>query len=377
MLKISHSIENNYTSHAVNKQTEPYIIFTVDNEEIGVEAQKVLELVKYMAPLKMPNNFANVHGMTIYRGRMIPIIDLRVIFGLEPISYDDNTVTIVLESRVSPFGITAERVLDLNFVPLTAIKKVSAFNFGEKTKYLKSVANFNERLVLLLDLEKMIEIKPTQSELITTQTGLIEEATRIAIPEQSQEESRPASSYLIDPQELEDLLNGNLPEPEQEKEAVLTIEFDPVIEIEQPMPLGETHFMEKSQQLLDPLELKAILVQLEREKEQELLDEDRLIPLDDFRPATFNNTQTYLETDSPKDGLLKPEEIAEVLSDLESDLVADLPEDLLIMETSAEILTIPDQREGQLSNQVIEGILKELESESDSKGQPSESDRKI
>ncbi|MGE5606972.1 MAG: chemotaxis protein CheW, partial [Bacteroidota bacterium] len=153
MLKISHSIENFSTGHTEVKQTEPYIIFTVDNEEFGIEALKVLELVNYMAPLKMPSNFVNVQGMASYRGKIIPIIDLRKIFGLEPIGYDDATVTIVVES-VRIFGITAERVLDLEFIPVISIKNIKAFNFGDKTKYLKSVANFGDRLVLLLDLDK-------------------------------------------------------------------------------------------------------------------------------------------------------------------------------------------------------------------------------
>lgn len=163
MLSISQSNQKKFsTGYSEVKQSEAYIIFTVDNEEFGIEAQKVLELVNYIVPIKMPNDFANVQGMASYRGRIIPIVDLRMVFGLEPIDYDDNTVTIVVRSKVNDFGITAERVLDLDYIPLTAIKKVNAFNFGEKTKYLKSVANLVDRLVLLLDLDKMVEIKEAQ-----------------------------------------------------------------------------------------------------------------------------------------------------------------------------------------------------------------------
>ena len=275
MLSISHSNQNVSTGYTEIKQTEPYIIFTVDNEEFGIEAQKVLELVNYIAPIKMPNNFANVQGMASYRGRIIPIIDLRMVFGLEPIDYDDNTVTIVVKSSLNDFGITAERVLDLDYIPLAAIKKVSAFNFGEKTKYLKSVANFVDRLVLLLDLDKMVETKearpiinqPDQAEdflkgpepdesrriklapsdvpgsvfdqaqatidnieatkdceRVNTASGMTKYQT---VPEETPptadtvpSQARHPADYLIDPKELEDLLNGYAKSPQEEDGAI-------------------------------------------------------------------------------------------------------------------------------------------------------------
>ncbi len=280
MLKISHSIENLNTGHTEVKQTEPYIIFTVNNEEFGVEASKVLELVNYLAPLKMPNNYGNVQGMASYRGKIIPIIDLRMIFGLNLIHYDDNAVTIVVESNCA-FGVTAEQVLDLVFIPLNSIKKVSAFNFGERTKYLKSVANFGERLVLLLDLEKLVETETAQPILKepdplecstkvealsgyyetklesssvpgnilaveqdanltngeSTENGLVKvtrelieigsiEKTSPKLSEISQVSQSSRDDYLIDPKELEDLLKG-IPQLGQEEEARLS---DEVIE---------------------------------------------------------------------------------------------------------------------------------------------------
>ena len=288
MLSISHSNQNVSTGYTEVKQTEPYLIFTVDNEEFGIEAQKVLELVNYIAPMRMPNKFANVQGMASYRGRLIPIVDLRMVFGLEPIDYDDNTVTIIVKSSLNDFGITVERVLDLDFIPLAAIKKVSAFNFGQKTKYLKSVANLVDRLVLLLDLDKMVEIKeaqlidnkPVQAEVflkapepsgpqeikfgppntpgsVVVQTQVandnfekIKDYERVdTLPELTKyqtvpEETSPtadtestqaghSADYLIDPKELEDLLNGNA-KSSQEEDGVIANEIE-LNEAEEPM----------------------------------------------------------------------------------------------------------------------------------------------
>jgi len=323
MLKISHSIKNFNTGPSQVKQTEPYVIFTIDNEEFGVEARKVLELVNYMTPLKMPNNYANVEGMASYRGKIIPIVDLRMIFGLEPLNYGETAVTIVVESGCI-FGITAEQVLDLDFIPLTSIKKVSAFNFGEKTKYLKSVANFGERLVLLLDPAKMVETQKAQPILEDREPGaglLKVEASNGCYETKLDNPSLPGKlypkelietsqlnrgpEYLIDPQELEDLLNG-ISKPGQEEETPSTNE----------------------------LELTPNLDALDQ------------------------------ANDNDENGILEPERITEILSGLESDLAAELPNDLFQMKIDAKISTEAQPTDGCLSDGLIENIIKELEAES-------------
>jgi purine-binding chemotaxis protein CheW len=307
MLKIKHSIENSNTGHAKAKPTEPYIIFTVNNEEFGVESLKVLEIVSYLAPLKMPNNYGNAQGVATYRGKIIPIIDLRMIFGLDPISYGDNTVTIVVESGCV-FGVTAEQVLDLVFIPVTSIKKVSAFNFGEKTKYLKSVANFGERLVLLLDPDKMVEIQ-AKPELIV-ETGLVEERGLMEYPQTSQGTGSSAAEYRIDPKELEDLLQKT-PKPRQEEKASLANE-------------------------------------IEAEVAQATIEENLV-----------------MDSENSMEGILEAEQITEILSGLESDLTVELPEDSLPMKTTAEIANDSNQTEARLSDEVIEALIIELEAESE------------
>lgn len=233
MIKINHSVEIDNSDQSEIRQTESYIIFTVNGEEFGVEAKKVLEIIKYMPPLPMPNNFVDVCGMSVFRGKILPIIDLRKIFGLEGIAYDNKTVTIMVKSAVSDFGIIAERVLDINYIPVASIKTITAFNLGAKTKYLKSVANIEGRLTLLLDPEKMVEAKQNRS--ILKEPTPAEDPARLDGPGvyskaeansgdiDIQVDSPQPSSYLIDPKELEDLLKQAENKPEPKKiEAVLS-----------------------------------------------------------------------------------------------------------------------------------------------------------
>lgn len=345
MLKISHSIKKHHTGHDVEaKQTEPYIIFTVDNEEFGAEAQKVLELVKYTAPLKMPNNFANVHGMTIFRGKIIPIIDLRMIFGLEPVSYDNNTVTIIVESKIA-FGITADRVLDLNFIPVNSIKKVSAFNFGEKTKYLKSVANFGEHLILLLDLDKMIETK-----LLERQTRLVEEDTQRARPKKSQVEPGQSPSYLIDPKELEDLLNGIAPKAEQKADERLAKELE----------FSESELLNGSGNEDDHLDIVEAIQSPRLESNQSGLNPGRL----DEADADFENSLPHPLIETDPTVLLEETGSAAKNDQLATGLVGPMKLEEILFELEREKES--EKEPGGLSDEAIEDILKELETDSQS-----------
>ncbi len=355
MIKINRSFDKDNTDHVEVCQTEPYIVFTINNEEFGVDAKKVLELVKYMTPLTIPNNFINVCGMSVFRGKIIPIIDLRIVFGLEHVSYDKNTVTIIVESSVSEFGIIAERIIDINYFPITSIKNVTTLNFGEKTKYLKSVANLGGHLILLLDLEKMIEPKPKQSVFegpVQTQvSSQLETSSTILEPEKISD-----NSYLIDPKECEDLIKATESIPEQTEGKNLPLTLEDKIS-------NELNVISES--LIDSAKIETILDELDSENQgqKEILYSMEENLIDSFPLDNSSEAQNSLKTDDTLNDVLKAEQVAEILQSLEADLNLDLPDNL---KTDTEKGFIPNQPDQTLSDEVIEDILKELEVEAQS-----------
>lgn len=388
MLKISHAIENFDTGHIEVKQTEPYIILSIENEEFGIEAKKVLELVNYIAPIEMPHRFANVQGMASYRGQLIPIVDLRKVFGLAPLKYDDTTVTIVVESGCV-FGITAERVLDLNFIPITSIKKVNAFNLGEKTRYLKSVANLGERLVLLLDLDKMVETKSQPIlEVPEQDVGLTKVEAKLG-DDETKHEKHDNTNFSVEfsAKELLDTLNleiskdnslvGAAPEliietrpteGSNPAEPIETSQVNPspedLSDPREPEALGDLISKpEQEEAALLANELESILAQLEQEAKAEQPDSLGLNLGDGFQAVTVDDVQQDSSSENPGDGIFKPEQIGEILSGLEADLAAETPKDLCQNKTGVEIGTETEQTDLCLSDELIEDLLKELEAD--------------
>lgn len=397
MIKINHSVAEDSSDNIEVNRTEPYVIFTINNEEFGVEAKKVAELVRYMPPLAMPNNYLNSCGMSVFHGKIVPIIDMRMIFGLESIVYDHKTVIILVESSTTNFGIIAEQILDINFFPINSIKTINCYHLGEKTQYLKNVANIDGRLILLLDPEKLIELKQEQAvpvetaasqntaqfeisgafleedsktskeiisekptsnlfensdyssletmpELAEAQIEPITEAKNGTFQfEKNQDEHQEPPNYLIDPQELQALL--------QECESqVNDSSFNPEKND------GEIFDHTPSVALLDPLKIEAILDELNNENQVTedtvndfpLSDPEEKQPLPDF------------SVDYSPDDIMNTEQVAEILSDLEAELASVLPEDTETMPTMG---TDPQLTQQGLSEEAIEDILRELEAE--------------
>lgn len=430
MLKFSHSIKNNDAGHHEAKQTEPYVIFTVDDEKFGVEAKKTLELVKYSKPFAMSHNLINVQGMSNFRGKLIPIVDLRLVFGLEPIAYGANTVIIIIDSGPTTFGIIAERVLDLLLVPVNLIKQIGNFNFGEKTRYLKSVANFGDQMILLLNLDKIIETKPAPSasamseEAPGSQSLLINEPAvapdvlaqnnegkassleNVAMeahqaypfelaatePKLSQRTEPPPVIVEERPKITEETMDQvwinddsgmikegppDYPIAPQELEGFLNeTALNSGLETEKSgAPETDYETQNHSGDLLDPSEIDRILAEIEQENEKE---EEKLQVMDDEGPAE-GFTKAGLDDEPPipipevsSDGILEPEQIDEILLSLQTDTVLDLPEEQF--QNDDEIAIDSELTDHWLSDQVIDNILKELEIKAGAKPGDSSSD---
>ncbi|NLY75388.1 MAG: purine-binding chemotaxis protein CheW [Firmicutes bacterium] len=417
MLKFSHSIGNNDAGHQEAKQTEPYVIFTVDDEKFGVEAKKTLELVKYSKPLAMPHNFINAQGMSNFRGKLIPIVDLRLVFGLEPLAYGANTVIIVIDSGPTTFGIIAERVLDLLMVPVNLIKQIGNFNLGEKTRYLKSVANFGDQMILLLNLDKIIETKPASSasamseetpgspSLIINKPAVVPDVLAqnnerkasslenvsveahqahsfeltAAEPKLSQAAEPPPVVVEERPKITEETMDQvwinddsgmtkedppDYPITPQELEDFLNeTAFNSGLKTEKPgAPEIDYETQNHSGDLLGSSEIERILAEIEQENEKE---EEKLQVMGDEGPAE-GFTEADMDDKPPipvpevhSDGILEPEQIDEIFLSLQTDTVLDLPEEPL--QNDDEIAIDSGLTDQWLSNQVIDNILKELE----------------
>lgn len=132
------------------------ITFLVDTEEYGVDTLRVQEIIRYLLPVKVPNAPDPIQGVINFRGEVIPVVDLRKTFGLSPLQIDQYTVIVIIELDGKIFGMVVDRVFDMINIPLSKLNDSSVTNSQANNKYLQAMVKIEGRLILILDLNKII-----------------------------------------------------------------------------------------------------------------------------------------------------------------------------------------------------------------------------
>ncbi|MDC9613092.1 chemotaxis protein CheW [Xenorhabdus khoisanae] len=133
-----------------------YLVFTLGDEEYGIEILKVQEIRGYDHVTRIANTPAFIKGITNLRGVIVPIIDLRIKFSQEDITYNDNTVVIVLNLLNRVVGIVVDGVSDVLSLKEDQICPAPEFAVTLSTEYLTGLGSLDERMLILVDIEKLL-----------------------------------------------------------------------------------------------------------------------------------------------------------------------------------------------------------------------------
>lgn len=135
---------------------QEFLIFTLGNEEYGIDILKVQETRGYDQVTRIANTPAFIKGVTNLRGVIVPIIDLRVKFAQQDVSYDENTVVIVLNFGQRVVGIVVDGVSDVLSLTTEQIRPAPEFAVTLATEYLTGLGSLGERMLILVDIEKLL-----------------------------------------------------------------------------------------------------------------------------------------------------------------------------------------------------------------------------
>ena len=123
------------------------------NEEYGIDILKVQEIRGYDQVTRIANTPAFIKGVTNLRGVIVPIIDLRVKFSQQSVSYDENTVVIVLNFGQRVVGIVVDGVSDVLSLTAEQIRPAPEFAVTLATEYLTGLGSLGERMLIPVDIE--------------------------------------------------------------------------------------------------------------------------------------------------------------------------------------------------------------------------------
>ncbi len=134
------------------------VSFNIGSEEFGVDILKVQEINRMVEITKVPQAPHYVEGVINLRGKVIPIVDLRKRFNLELKEYDKDTRIVVVDINGNILGMVVDSVSEVLRLPANTIEPPPEIVTGINSEYIKGVAKLEDRLLIFLDLSKVIDI---------------------------------------------------------------------------------------------------------------------------------------------------------------------------------------------------------------------------
>ena len=147
---------SNVTKLAGEPSGQELLVFTLGDEEYGIDILKVQEIRGYDQVTRIANTPEFIKGVTNLRGVIVPIVDLRVKFSQGDVDYDDNTVVIVLNLGQRVVGIVVDGVSDVLSLTADQIRPAPEFAVTLSTEYLTGLGALGERMLILVNIEKLL-----------------------------------------------------------------------------------------------------------------------------------------------------------------------------------------------------------------------------
>ncbi len=135
---------------------EEFLAFRLGREEYGIDILKVQEIRGYESVTQIANAPAYLKGVINLRGVIVPILDLRIKFRQEQVSYDQYTVVIIVELNCRTTGIVVDGVSDVLTLAPAQIKPTPQFSSGMETDYIRGLGSVDSRMMILVDIEKLV-----------------------------------------------------------------------------------------------------------------------------------------------------------------------------------------------------------------------------
>ncbi len=137
-----------------------YLSFKLGAEEYGIDILKVQEIRGYEQPTRIANAPGFMKGVVNLRGVIVPIVDMRVRFGLDDVKYDAFTVVIILNVAHRTIGIVVDSVSDVLELDPEQVRPAPEFHGTIDSDYITGLGTVKsgdtERMLILMDIEQLM-----------------------------------------------------------------------------------------------------------------------------------------------------------------------------------------------------------------------------
>ena len=146
-----------------NTQYGRYLTFNVGDEVFGIEIEFVTEIISMQPITKIPEVADYIKGIINLRGKIIPVIDVRLKFKKDEIPYDERTCIIVIDADDIGVGLIVDRVAEVLTINDEEVAPPPNNKTGIKNRYIKGIGKINGEVKLLLDCNRFFDEEEKQA----------------------------------------------------------------------------------------------------------------------------------------------------------------------------------------------------------------------
>ncbi len=157
----------------IDEHKSKYMTFKSGNEYFGLKIQYVNEIIQIQAITMVPETEEYIKGLINLRGKIVPVIDVRLRFGQDAFEYNDRTCIIVIQVNTMMVGLIVEKIADVveikdsDILPPPTISRADQGN----RKYIYGIGKVGDSVKLLLDPDKLL----SDRDMAAVENKLIEE----------------------------------------------------------------------------------------------------------------------------------------------------------------------------------------------------------
>ncbi len=148
------------TLQPARQRSGKYLTFQIDDEEFGILVLRIREIMGIQAITPVPHTPAHVKGVINLRGKVIPVVDMRLKLGLAKRDYDERTCIIVASVQCGDepvlMGIVVDGVSEVVTIAEEQIEDPPKFGGGVQVRYLLGMAKTSGKVKLLLDIDEAL-----------------------------------------------------------------------------------------------------------------------------------------------------------------------------------------------------------------------------
>ncbi len=137
-------------------QKDKYLTFRIGEEDYGIEISYVTEIVGMQHISEVPEMPGFVKGVMNLRGQIIPVMDVRLRFGMEERPYDDRTCVVVVRMGDTSVGLVVDTVKEVLNIPEKAVTEPPRVASAKSARYIKGIGRLENDVKILIDVNTLL-----------------------------------------------------------------------------------------------------------------------------------------------------------------------------------------------------------------------------